>query len=264
MKAFIESLKKRRDILRTCIALSEKGVKIDVQGHLEISDKGKKCDYYHVQIIGSKHGRYIPKGKLSTAIALAQRDYFDRTLLRMKKELHSLEQYIQLVENGTVEDVYSRMCPARQKLVKPLIVSDEMLAQRWLQGAFNQSEYMPEKKIYPTKKGDMVRSKSEVLFADLYLDMGIPYRYEPVIVMKNGHALSPDFSLWDTKRRQEIYHEHFGLMDDPDYRRNALKKIDEYRQNGIYIGKNLITTFEGDGAILNMKEIRAMIEELLL
>lgn len=263
MKAFIESLKNRREILKRCIEQAEKDAKIDVQGRLEISDKGEKCDYYHILQPGSKHGRYISKQQMSTVKDLAQRDYSNRTLTKMKQELSALERYLRLLEKGTPEDVYSRMCTARQKLIKPLLVSDEILEQWWAQEPFVQSTHMPGNKIYPTKKGDMVRSKSEVFFADTFLDMGLSYRYEQVLDL-HGVSMVPDFSLWDRKRRREVYHEHFGLMDDPDYRQKALRKIDVYRRNGIYVGKNLITTFEGNGSTLNMREMKAMFAELFL
>ena len=56
-----------------------------------------------------------------------------------------------------------------------------------------------------------------------------------------------------------------GLVDDPDYRRDRfLKKIDEYRKSGIFFGNNLMATFEGDGSVLDMNEIRTMFERALL
>jgi len=80
---------------------------------------------------------------------------------------------------------------------------------------------------------------------------------------RTRQILIPDFSLWDKKRRRVIYHEHFGKMDDPVYRKRNLKKIDDYRRNGIFSAKNLIMTFEGEGTSLNMREMRAMIEDLI-
>lgn len=40
--------------------------------------------------------------------------------------------------------------------------------------------------------------------------------------------------------------EHFGLMEDEDYRRNAYGKIDIYRRHGYLQHKNLICTWEDD------------------
>ena len=62
--------------------------------------------------------------------------------------------------------------------------------------------------------------------------------------------------------RQIIYHEHLGLLDDNKYRKSNLKKLNEYRRNGIYPGKNLIVTHEAEGSYLNINEVRGMVCEL--
>lgn len=73
----------------------------------------------------------------------------------------------------------------------------------------------------------------------------------------------PDFTLLKVKTREIIYHEHLGLLDDEEYRKANLAKLEEYRKNGIYQGKNLIITYEGTGCPLNIKEIRAYVQENL-
>ena len=120
----------------------------------------------------------------------------------------------------------------------------------------------PEEKVYPTQKDEMVRSKSEVMLADMYNELGIPYRYEAELCMGSGKKKYPDFTLLKVDTREIIYHEHLGLMDDEKYRKMNLMKLEEYRRNGIFFGKNLIVTFEADGCYLNIKEIRKMIKEL--
>ena len=62
--------------------------------------------------------------------------------------------------------------------------------------------------------------------------------------------------------RKVIYHEHLGLLDNEEYLHANLVKLDEYRRNGIYPGKNLIITYEGEGCYINIKEIKQMIQEI--
>lgn len=262
MQEFKEMLLKRQSMLIKCVARAEGEIRDDLEGHLLVSGTGKRSFFYHFLDTKEARRRYIPKKEMDYIKALAANDYAARVLRLARRELRALERYIGVLGKGTAEGVYSRMSPARRRLIKPLMVSDEVLAEWWAQEHFVQSAHMPEKKIYPTKKGDMVRSKSEVLFADMYLDMGLPYRYEQVLELRNGTSAAPDFTMWDRKNRREIYHEHLGLMDDPEYRLRALRKIDDYRRSGIYVGKNLILTFEGDGAVLNMREMRKMMEEI--
>ena len=122
---------------------------------------------------------------------------------------------------------------------------------------------MPEEKVYQTKRGEMVRSKSELLIADLLYEMEIPYRYEPRVRMKGGNYKYPDFLILNRKTRQTIYWEHLGLMDDPDYLNNNLAKILEYGENGICLGKNLMITFETSEHPLNVRWIRKILSEIL-
>ncbi|MBR5975786.1 MAG: hypothetical protein IK020_11460 [Clostridiales bacterium] len=230
--------------------------------HLEIGNSKSKTSMYIVSEQTEGRRQYIPKKNIDLAKALATRSYIERFLRRAKDELAALEVYIRRVTEKSPEELYSNMCDARKALIRPLLVSDEVCARMWEQAPYIHGSSYPEMKIYPTKKGDLVRSKSEVLFADTYLDMGIPYRYEQELRFPDGAVLDPDFTLWDKKNRREIYHEHCGKMDDPGYRKRFMEKIDIYRRNGIYTGKNLILTFEGDGTTLNMKEMRTMISGL--
>ena len=62
--------------------------------------------------------------------------------------------------------------------------------------------------------------------------------------------------------RREIYHEHMGLLDDEEYRFHNLCKIEEYRKNDIFIGKNLFITHESSGCPLNMREIEKCVRWL--
>ena len=263
MEGYLDELQRRREMLKKCISRAEKAMPRDISGRLVISIKGNKPYYYHVSKETGKTGVYISKKNIREAQDLATKNYLQRVLNRMRTEMGILDRYLDLLNKKNAEDVYSKFSTSRKELVKPLLVSDELCAQLWEREPFQQSTFMPEMKIYPTKKGDMVRSKSEVLFADLYTDLGIPYRYEEVITLPDGMIMTPDFTLWDKKRRRVLFHEHFGKMDDSVYRKKNLKKIDDYRRNGIYTGKNLIMTFEGDGAILNMREMRVMMENLM-
>lgn len=52
-------------------------------------------------------------------------------------------------------------------------------------------------------------------------------------------------------------------MDDEDYARKAVQKIDVYESNGIYMGERLIVTFETSEKILGTKEIERIVHRFL-
>ena len=62
------------------------------------------------------------------------------------------------------------------------------------------------------------------------------------------------------RKREEIYWEHFGMMDDPNYVENAMQKLMLYQQNGIFPGEQLIITFETRKNPLNQKQILNLVE----
>ena len=121
---------------------------------------------------------------------------------------------------------------------------------------------MPENIKYDTRRGEKVRSKSEAILADMLYDLGIPYHYEKPLIINNGIVRYPDYTLLKVKTREEIYMEHFGLLENEEYRRGCLNKLDEYRKNGIYPGKNLILTYETSDNPLDIKGIKEMFKEI--
>ena len=137
-----------------------------------------------------------------------------------------------------------------------------MYIRQWEQEEFVSNPYYPEEKVYPTKKDEFVRSKSEVMIADMYYELNIPYRYEAELRLMNGKIKFPDFTLLNISTREVIYHEHLGLLDDAEYRRINLIKLNEYQKNGIYLGKNLIVTYEAEGVYLNILELKQICKEL--
>ena len=165
--------------------------------------------------------------------------------------------------NSHIENVFNNMNQYRKNIVIPMVLSDEMFVKQWEAEDYETNPYYPEEKVYFTKKNELVRSKSEVLLADMYYELGIPYRYEAKLQLKNGKMKYPDFTILKTKTREIIYHEHFGLLDDQEYLKASLTKLDEYRKNGIYLGKNLIITYEAERCYLNIRDIRAMMREMM-
>ena len=109
----------------------------------------------------------------------------------------------------------------------------------------------PEQKIYKTKSGIMVRSKSERSLADFFTERGVAFRYEAKLAI-NGKVYYPDFMILCDDGRILIW-EHFGLMDKEEYFISACRKLEQYRRAGYVQHSNLICTYEEDlrsGAVL--------------
>lgn len=95
----------------------------------------------------------------------------------------------------------------------------------------------PEALKFYTKMGIIVRSKSEVIIATALYDNNIKFEYEKAIKISDG-IYYPDFTV-EKKNGDIILWEHLGLIDNPDYRNKAYRKILKYNENGYYQGKIL-------------------------
>lgn len=111
--------------------------------------------------------------------------------------------------------------------------------------------------LHRTLRGEYVASKSEVLLADYYYLHGIHYLYSKPLRLE-GRTYYPDFLICVHGR--QIYHEHLGALEDPDYARRWQTKCAVYRRNGIIEQHNLICTRDKNGTI-DMSEIDQMFQK---
>lgn len=111
-----------------------------------------------------------------------------------------------------------------------------------------QKRYFEEKLIHKTIRGEMVRSKSEVIVANILDKMNIEYLYEEPLNV-SGKTYIPDFTL--RYQGKTAYLEHLGMLSDKSYK----KRWDEKRANyeSVEISEalgNLIITKDGlDGSL---------------
>lgn len=241
----------------------EKALKSVPDGFLRICRRGKKTQYYHRTDPKDFNGVYIREKNAELARKLAQKDYDQKVLCSIDKELIAIEKYISYGPTMYVEQIYESLHKERQKLIQPIVESKEQYIHNWENVKYKGKEFeelTPE--IY-TAKGGRVRSKSEVIIADLLNREGIPYRYEYPIYLKGWGKVYPDFTVLNVRKRKELYWEHFGMMDDPNYVESALEKITLYEKNGIFPGGNLILTFETKKNPVNQKIVGLMIKQYL-
>lgn len=132
----------------------------------------------------------------------------------------------------------------------------------WENQTFESNPFQPENKLHLTSKGLKVRSKSEVLLAEILYEEGIPFRYEMALQIDNKKYY-PDFTC-KIPNGKIIYIEHCGLTNDSDYMRHHKKKLADYENVGIVPWKNLIVTYDDEDGKINMAAVRAEITAKLL
>ena len=107
------------------------------------------------------------------------------------------------------------------------------------------------------------RSREELAVARAMRDLGLRFKYETALPV-GMYDRYPDFAVLNVRLRKTMYHEHFGMMDDDEYRQNAMLKIREYNKNGYPIGDCLLCTFEGENIPFDQDELNELIRVFLL
>ena len=234
-------------------------------GHLRIEQKngGRRIQFYHCTSTDHPRGAYLPGSQAALAEKLAQKDYDVKLIKLLQRQLTVLEKLI-IISDTKITELYSKLCPARQRLITPVTLTDSQYIEAWQNIQWAPRTFAADTPVYTTARGEEVRSKSEVIISDTLSRCGVPYRYEYPLELKKHGTFHPDFLCLNVRTRQEFYWEHFGMMDAPDYSTNAAGKLAIFAENKIYPGRNLIITMETKACPLNPRHIENLIKEFLV
>ncbi len=249
---------------------TQPGKNLEEFGRLEVSDRGHSNYYYYHcwkdRETGERVRRYIPKNQLATARKLAQKTYQKNILKLTRLRSSQLERVLRDFEDNEIEALYTSLHPARRALiapVEPLEISWEERREKWLKIPYQGLGWREEDRHYVTNNHEKVRSKSEKILADLFFRQGIAYKYECPLFFADQSVLYPDFTFLDPHTDQEIYWEHFGMMDDPTYAQNCLRKINTYANQGIILYDRLLASFETRKSSLDERVVHYWINKKL-
>lgn len=231
------------------------------EGRLKINYKKGGPQYY--QVLGGKR-IYLTKEDEDVARRLAQKSYDSKILKCVEKRLWQIGRILKDYEDDEIEKIYLKEIEARRNLVDPVEMTYEQMLKKWIEEPFNSKGFVNDAATILTNKGLRVRSKSEKIMADYFDSKGIAYKYECPLYLKSYGTVYPDFTFLSHQTGEEIYWEHEGMMDNEEYARKAVKKIESYEKSGIYPGEKLIMTFETSESVINMKLIEQMVERYIL
>lgn len=251
-------------IKKAKLQLKKAGIQGDIlENKLRISVDKERIRYYKCTP-DNKKGSYILKKDLEVAKKLAQNEYNYKLLKRAQKRLKQIEDILEDYEDDEIDNCLYKEHIAKQRLITPLEPTWESKLNEWEKTEYKGKELNDDTIEIYTQKGERVRSKSEKILADYFYYNNISYKYECPLKLNGYGIIYPDFTFLSPRLDKEIYWEHDGMMDDPVYAKNAIKKIEAYERNGIFPGERLILTFETSQYALNNNIIEAMVEKYLL
>ncbi len=210
--------------------------------------KAQGSQFNKVILVLDKDSRMISKEMLYTALTRQ----IDKIIVLYNDEPYKL-LYYSTDDNSNIAqrltDLFSEV-----KEQKPSIV-------------IYNNKYFDENKIHKTLKGDLVRSKSEVIIANILYDYerkgDIKYYYEKELILKDNSIRIPDFTI-KTDLGDVWYWEHCGMMTDINYKMHWETKKKIYEENGIIEGKNLIVTYDDEKGGIDAVKIEEIIKRYLL
>ena len=220
---------------------------------------------------------YYPRpnveGELELAYALtvhkSQGSDFDIVFLILPKNASTLSR----------ELLYTGLTRFRQKMVllieRDTTVLEKLRSPQWSDTLLRNTNmfvlavrpesverYYAEHLIHRTRKGIMVRSKSEVIVADILTSLGISYEYEQKLSSKddpNDFKL-PDFTV--SYEGDTFYWEHLGMLSVPSYREAWDRKRQWYEDNGFL--DLVITSEDGLDGSIDAAEIERIARKKIL
>ena len=200
---------------------------------------------------------------LTNPCRLLSRELLYTALTRHQDRLVVLHQ-------GPIEDYrgfsgegYSEIARRMTNLFQPPTPVEVTVAR-----AGGTSGFLEDGLIHRTERGDLVRSKSELVIADKLYAAGVDYAYEKPLAVA-GRTLYPDFTIEDDATGITYYWEHLGMLDDPGYRGRWERKREDYVADGIVPMESepdaervLIETSDGRGQGLDAKAIAELIRSV--
>ena len=239
------------------------GYKGEPQYHVRIDSN--KEQIYVTTLDNNVKGSYLKAEKAIAAKQIATYDYLTKCIRLIDDELRRIDKYLLTCNKCSPESYYSTLHKFRQSLITPIVPTDEQFVEKWLSepyepGKFDEND---ESEFY-TEKNERVRSKSEILIGNSLLRFKVPYKYECPLYLEGLGVIRPDFTALNVKRRKIFYWEHLGKMDDPDYARTNVSRINYYEKNGVFKGDRLILTWETSKTPLDVRLLDSIIKHYLL
>lgn len=258
----LKLLEERQEILSQLADEMKNGRGRRPPGKVRVTDCRNNSQYYWKR---GKEDRwkYISKANLENVGKIMNYEYRTSLLQHAEKELRFIEKLRERSFPERFEADYEKLCKGQKELLSPIFPSTTDVIN-----SFAEAEYEPFEKydnnVYQTTKGELVRSKSEVMIAERLSFFNVPYQYEAPLYLEGYGTVRPDFKCLNVRTREIICWEHQGKMGSDDYASSALKKVTAYEDNGYFVGEKLIITSETGSWPLMTKTIDRWIKRLLL
>ena len=270
-KDIVGEVRRNIEELENKISQIDKFLEIAPWGSLKYQQKKSGVYFYRRdrEVSSNKRKlRYIPRKDMAEVQRLGQKGYLQNLKPVLVRELAALKDFADRYRPEEKFAVYRNMSHVRREIVQPVFPDADQRVRQWEEEQYEVYDAHAENLKYETNQGEKVRSKSELILANLFYQQRerVRYKYErPLSLLQGGRQIvvHPDFTLLDQKSGDIFFWEHAGMMDDPGYVEEFLRKINLYVSNDILPGDRLIITCESSVNPFNVSLAKKMLEHKL-
>lgn len=124
--------------------------------------------------------------------------------------------------------------------------------------------YRREQRVHTLSSGGKVRSRVEMTIAERYLARGLVFTYEPCLILQDKTVIHPDFAILVKSKNRVILHEHVGNLQNEEYRKYFVWKLDQYIKNDYLPMRDIIFTYENEKGTVDVFELDKLIDCFLI
>jgi hypothetical protein len=234
---------------------------------------GKPRLYRRIKLANSKYkDSYLGKADEELKRQLAKRMFLEKMTDAQIKSAELIDRSVQLLKQAEATCSAKKVLDQLPEGVEAFVDVSEKVDQGKIEKFMDVPSNMMKNphKINTgliTKQGEEVRSKSELIIANMLFDAGIPYHYELILAFDAQpgfmDVVYPDFTAMNIRTGKVMYWEHFGMMDNQQYFNEYVRKMENYSAYGYLPGRDVILSFETAESGLRTKTVAKLIEKFL-
>lgn len=156
--------------------------------------------------------KYITKENMILAKSLAKKHYYIALRGVVQNRIKALKIFTKYYPDREIDAIYEQLSEERKSLIEPIEPNLKDRVKQWNEETYEKNTSFPENLRYETEQGDIVRSKSEVIIANILYQHknDIIYKYEkPLEIIENGwrKTIYPDFTIMNVHTGKVVYWE---------------------------------------------------------
>ena len=224
---------------------------------------------YHMRISrdGKRVSTKLGAGNNEIVIGIKQKRYNDAMLSVLNKDRVLLESVVDRFVPYDAEMIDGLLLPVYRDRTGLVNKAPGILDRAEWDSIIRKNGYKMPDDCNIAPDGLEMRSKSEVIIYGILKGYGLVIKYDVELKLRNDAGqivtVSPDFVILCDDGSLIII-EHLGLLNNPEYFENALKKIHLYLLNGYRLNENLYLTADYAQGKINAQAIDELVEKMIL